>query len=90
MDPIIGADLAPPGAEVVEDRDLVAALQEGPDEVMADEAGTARDEDAHVRSPLPDRPGGREWRSARLPGSGTSSPEISIDVVELMKKDWTR
>ena len=36
-----------PGREVVDDGDLVAALQEGADEVVADEAGAAGDEGPH-------------------------------------------
>ena len=54
--------LAPAGGEVVEHGHLVAALEQGVDEVRADEAGAAGDEGAHEarhlsRGPSPAPPG---------------------------------
>ena len=43
--------LAPAGGEVVDDADVVAALEQGVDEVRADEAGAAGHERAHRAKP---------------------------------------
>ena len=43
--------LAPAGGEVVDDADVVAALEQGVDEVRADEAGPAGHERAHGAQP---------------------------------------
>jgi len=42
----------PSGGEVIEDQDLVAALDQGVNEMRADVPGAACDEDPHARPPF--------------------------------------
>ena len=98
VDPLVAAQLAlddldaepvevraRAGREVVEDAHLVAALEQRPHEVRADEAGAARDEDPHASLQRDDgepeaEPGDRVERDPgddpdRVPGSGRDEDE---------------